>query len=232
MNQPQEIPWKRILVEATAIVASILLAFAIDAWWQDRAERFVELQYLEAMREDLVHSLELLDDEEIWQQKQVGYLQALLDSNSGTPYSEELRRWIDDGLFNVGTYQPQISSLQDLESSGQTQIIRNQDLRQLLAIVSQKMASLRNVQGDFQLSQQTVIDPFLVDKLDLSKMLLSFPADETANLSILGTSEFRSRVAFKISVRREVSMQQNEIREAFQEALQLIETEISSKDRS
>ena len=65
MNQPQEIPWKRILVEATAIVASILLAFAIDAWWQDRAERFVELQYLEAMREDLVHSLELLDDEEI-----------------------------------------------------------------------------------------------------------------------------------------------------------------------
>jgi hypothetical protein len=228
MTANEKIPWKRLSVEAAAIVGSILLAFAIDAWWQNRAERIVEVQYLEAMREDLVHSLKLLDDEEAWQRKQVGYLEALLNSIASTPYSDELRRWIDDGLFNVGTYQPQISSLQDLESSGQTQIIRNQDLRRLLAIVSQKMVSLRNVQADFQLSQQTVIDPFLVDKLDLSKILLSFPADETADLSILGTNEFRSRVAFKISLRREVSMQQLEIRAAFEEALELIEIEIDS----
>jgi hypothetical protein len=30
------IPWKRIAIEAVAIVVSILLAFAIDAWWSDR----------------------------------------------------------------------------------------------------------------------------------------------------------------------------------------------------
>ena len=33
-----KIPWKRISVEAAAIVASILLAFAIDAWWAELAE--------------------------------------------------------------------------------------------------------------------------------------------------------------------------------------------------
>jgi hypothetical protein len=32
------VPWKHIAVEAAAIVASILLAFAIDAWWDARAE--------------------------------------------------------------------------------------------------------------------------------------------------------------------------------------------------
>jgi hypothetical protein len=35
MTETQEIPWKRLAVEAVAIVGSILLAFAIDAWWED-----------------------------------------------------------------------------------------------------------------------------------------------------------------------------------------------------
>lgn len=34
----RQIPWLRIFAEGTAIVISILLAFAIDAWWQRRAE--------------------------------------------------------------------------------------------------------------------------------------------------------------------------------------------------
>ena len=35
MTETQKIPWKRISVEAAASVASILLAFAIDAWWEE-----------------------------------------------------------------------------------------------------------------------------------------------------------------------------------------------------
>jgi hypothetical protein len=36
MTRLQDIPWVRILAESVAIVASILLAFAVDAWWADR----------------------------------------------------------------------------------------------------------------------------------------------------------------------------------------------------
>ena len=71
MNKSQEIPWKRLFVEATAIVASILIAFAIDAWWQDRTEHIVEAQYLRALREDLNHSLQLLDESETQHRQQV-----------------------------------------------------------------------------------------------------------------------------------------------------------------
>ena len=35
MRNSREIPWKRISIESAAIVASILLAFAIDAWWNN-----------------------------------------------------------------------------------------------------------------------------------------------------------------------------------------------------
>jgi hypothetical protein len=33
------IDWKRISAEAAAVVVSILIAFSIDAWWQERSER-------------------------------------------------------------------------------------------------------------------------------------------------------------------------------------------------
>lgn len=46
MNEMREIPWKRLLVEAAAIVASILLAFAIDAWWQDHSDQARLEEYL------------------------------------------------------------------------------------------------------------------------------------------------------------------------------------------
>jgi hypothetical protein len=38
MNSTQENQRKRLFVEAIVIVASILLAFSIDAWWQERSE--------------------------------------------------------------------------------------------------------------------------------------------------------------------------------------------------
>ena len=230
MKESQEIPWKRIFVEATAIVASILLAFGIEAWWQNRTDRFVEAQYLQAMRADLLRSLVLLDENEATQRRQVGYLESLLLTNGDTPYSDELRRWLDDGLFNVGTYQPQISALHELESSGQTQIIQNQDLRRALASVRQRMNGLENVQSDFQLSQQMLIDPFLVDKFDLSNLLPNRTASNETDLSMLGTSDFQSRVAFKIILRVEVSQSQRAVRSAFTEALELIETELETTD--
>ena len=37
MNR-DEIPWLRMFVEGTAIVVSILLAFAIAAWWEGRGQ--------------------------------------------------------------------------------------------------------------------------------------------------------------------------------------------------
>ncbi len=52
MINAQEIPWKRITVEGAAIVASILLAFAIDAWWSEVQERDFENETLVSLLEE------------------------------------------------------------------------------------------------------------------------------------------------------------------------------------
>ena len=50
MINTREIPWPRILAEGTAVVVSILLAFAIDAWWDERKERDDERDVLLALK--------------------------------------------------------------------------------------------------------------------------------------------------------------------------------------
>lgn len=45
-------PWSRILVEGVVIVTSILLAFAIDAWWDGRRDSAERDRLVEAMYED------------------------------------------------------------------------------------------------------------------------------------------------------------------------------------
>ncbi|MDX1674282.1 MAG: hypothetical protein R3314_05700 [Longimicrobiales bacterium] len=44
----RDIPWPRLVIEAVLIVASILLAFAIDAWWDEARDRAVETELPEA----------------------------------------------------------------------------------------------------------------------------------------------------------------------------------------
>ena len=61
MTTTQVLPWKRITVEAAAIVASILLAFSIDAWWQERIERGDESEQLDRMRAEFSQNIERID---------------------------------------------------------------------------------------------------------------------------------------------------------------------------
>lgn len=230
MTSSQKIPWLRIGTESVAIVASILLAFAIDAWWQNRAESRVEVQYLLALHDDLTASLDLLDEREESQQRQIGYLESLLRADASTVSSEDLQLWIRAGLFVLGTYEPQLSSLRDLETSGQSRIIQDPPLRRTLASVSQRLERFQTAQADFILSQQLLLDPFLVDHFDLASILRNEDAAFEMDYSIIGMNELRSRVAFKLNQRERVSRAQRDIRAAFVEALARIESRLEQLD--
>jgi hypothetical protein len=58
MTPPSDIHWKRIAVEAVAIVGSILLAFWIDAWWEERQERVEEVEIIDRFIADVREDLE------------------------------------------------------------------------------------------------------------------------------------------------------------------------------
>ena len=61
MIETQEIHWKRIGIEAAAVVASILLAFAIDAWWSSRSEQARTEELLRALEVEWASDLQRID---------------------------------------------------------------------------------------------------------------------------------------------------------------------------
>ena len=58
----RDLQWRRIVLESLAVVASILLAFAIDAWWDDAVARGDERESLLVVSADLQASVRELND--------------------------------------------------------------------------------------------------------------------------------------------------------------------------
>lgn len=113
MAEAQTIPWKRISVEAAAIVVSILLAFAIDASWEERQsnERRQELtrglilefeSFAERSREELA----LVDDV-------VGRNRELLEllASGGSADLEEVQQLLGTFLSSPGRLQTSLPVL-------------------------------------------------------------------------------------------------------------------------
>jgi len=61
LQDSQKIPWKRIAAEGVAVVVSILIAFWIDAWWQERSERMALIEYLVHFENEVIANDELID---------------------------------------------------------------------------------------------------------------------------------------------------------------------------
>ena len=129
MNARQDIAWKRISVEALAIVASILLAFAIDAWWDNLQSAEDERESLELIQRDLRQSQTQLDVYLDFASvaSQAG-LAAYRDLSGDGPYdSEEIR----ENLLRVDRVTVRVpkAAYTDLLSTGNLRVIRSRELR-------------------------------------------------------------------------------------------------------
>jgi len=146
MNNLQAINWKRIAVEAAAIVVSILLAFAIDAWWDDRQERIEEREVLLGLksefsryRDDLAISIDIQADvllstsdlvvatrRGFWKSEAHSFDAALV--NLSDPKSHDFGGGVLDALI----------------SSGRLEIISDNELRMKLATWSEVFNEIRD----------------------------------------------------------------------------------------
>ena len=128
-----QIPWLRVFVEGVVIVGSILLAFGIDAWWEEHSARVEMRRELGRVHEELV-----ADRDRIF-----GYAQnqglsaaaaleiiALLDEGGATV---EVPDSVLRALLYVPTYESQTSSLDGLLSSGRVSTIEDFEVRAAIA---------------------------------------------------------------------------------------------------
>ena len=134
MTGNRQVSWRPVLLEGVVIVASILLAFAIDAWWDNRIDQQREREHLESMRTEFQASLSGLDEVLTSVQghaKNIETFIELLKTSGDKPVvvpGSLLGSAITWRTSDVST-----STLSALMASGDLNLLRNVELRENLA---------------------------------------------------------------------------------------------------
>ncbi len=142
MQKAEHVPWLRIITEGVAIVASILLAFSIDAWWQRRAELEQANALVISLYADFEASQAHLERWLIGTRRIHGATTELLDHISSAERGEEISVPIEliVGTLGAPTYSPTDSTLDAAVSSGQIELIEDSEIRSILALWRQQLA--------------------------------------------------------------------------------------------
>lgn len=135
MAANEKIPWQRLSIEAAAIVGSILLAFAIDAWWEDRQNLESEQFALRSLREDFSASRQELSQRlQTLENSQIQF--AEFQSFNPEDFEQLQQSTIDQMITGLGigaTFDPFLGTIDAMVADGRLALIRNQKIRELLS---------------------------------------------------------------------------------------------------
>ena len=135
MTNTNNIQWGRTAAEAVAIVFSILLAFWIDTWWEDRQEAQFEVVYLYEMQEDFELNKSTLENmtarlERILRSTLVLQEQSALTS-PGLPVAELNENF--RSITQMTAFVPVDRTYANLIGSGDLKLIQSRPLKNALA---------------------------------------------------------------------------------------------------
>ena len=169
MTLSQEIPWKRLTVEATAIVVSILLAFGIDAWWDERGERKAEVVLLERLLADFIDiqsGLKLVEDEH---RDTSNACIAVLKIPTGEqlPNYPEMDQKLGLIFLTSRTFNPGSGAVASFLSGEGARLIQNQPLADHLLAWPGLVEELQEEEANLQKGVAERWTPYLASKVSL-----------------------------------------------------------------
>jgi hypothetical protein len=172
MNDTQAIQWRRLSIEAAAIVASILLAFSIDAWWDDRLESLDEDRILDTLRAEFLSNIESIPTYIERHQVSAAYTQELLDMMTETEPGSTLS-YPADKLMRVlvhFTTDPHIGALDAILQSGELRYISNPNIRERLVTWPRLVADATENEDLLQTLWGPKLIEALAKEVDLTKL--------------------------------------------------------------
>jgi len=210
MTLIRQMPWPRILAEGTVIVVSILLAFWIDAWWQEQVEAKESHALLSGLQSDFMASQSHV---KAWLEGNRRVLRAadeFLAELRNTPLNDELairHEWLVAAV-SAPTFDPTDTTFRAAVSTGRIDLITDLDLRNALANWRQQ---LEDTQEDELLIRGIVVNqlvPILSRQVRLGGAfefdpLIDWfsgrePVDSDTSVTIRATTELEGALAERV----------------------------------
>ena len=193
------IPWRRVLIEGVVIVSSILLAFAIDAWWDRQVKADDTRQALRAIEAELVENLAYFQSaEDVYRvAAQAGAdLLHLTGPEVSVADGEQVSYLIGEMWRRPDLDPPSTGASAAMVSTGAAARVRSRELRQELALwpaYIERQQELMFLTGTQDLFHQRVL--LFVAQLDFDRIngMASWPEVRAKFLELAPTaSRFQS----------------------------------------
>lgn len=165
----RSIAWRRILIESVAIVMSILLAFAIDAWWDEHQDRDREAALLEGLARDFEDSRPELEARVRLARRLARNNEMFVELLSAVPSPDPLV--VPDSLvlavIGGPTYEAAADALETAVASGEIELIRSRELRAELASWRRQIVDTREDEVEVRRITNEEVVPALATSVPL-----------------------------------------------------------------
>jgi len=240
----------RLMGEALAIVLSILLAFAIDAWWQDRAEYREETSALRALRDEFEANREVLARfiafHSDLHSSALAVLQLAADPNAEIA-AEEVDRMIGDIAWWGSLVSFESAALDAVILGAKLDLLDNEELRRMLADWRSELASTssQNTQ-EFEHFYGSLL-PILRPRANLAQISnaglrapgdffdspgskLPVPAGRMDHRALINDREFQNAVVEKFWIEEDMLRQYRILEPKIDTLLKTLNSEIADRD--
>jgi hypothetical protein len=239
MNDPSSIPWNRIFVEGVAIIASILIAFAIDAWWENRQESASEVRDLIRVSAELETNSERIQDKLRTIVASIQATSTFISWMGPEPANIDKASLVEqwDALYGIGFFSLHRSAARDYLARGRTDTVRNLEVRQAISewysagtALEEQYERLREAHANISVYLQDAI-PFLhtitANALMAGHPSSRFPFEQTG---LLADPKLESRLAVFLIRMEFVEEQAADLMERQRELVALIGKSIEEID--
>jgi hypothetical protein len=174
---PPQLAWRRGLrwfaAEFLVVVSGILVALALQAWWNNRAERIEERALLQRLLIEFVNNRKLFDEVDQRQQDVIAKAKRLLQLTGPQPgkiADTSFESLVASMINDLPTYDASTNELQAMLGSGQLALIRNDVLRG-------KIAAWREALDQLNGTERTALDevvhgfvPYLLERVPFQNL--------------------------------------------------------------
>lgn len=176
MSEAKNVPWKRLSAEIAAIVLSILLAFAIDAWWEDRGDRKSEQWLLQRLKADFIDiqaQIKLIEKEHL--ETRTACITLLgFPEGEPLPASLEVDRLVALVFLTSRTFNPGSGATAAFLNSESAKLVENQPLANLLLAWPGVVEELQEEDAYLQEGIANRWIPFLKSRVNLGPYLATY----------------------------------------------------------
>lgn len=249
MEKIRQLPWLRISAEGAAIVVSILLAFSIEAWWQQRNEVEQERELLQALLDDFTATREEIEDWRRFHLAVESSTKTLLEgaiSKDSELTGKRLRRLVSDLTWFDSESHFATGALNSLVNGGELSKVRNDTLRRIIADWPSRIVSAEVIQRqDYEFFTQ-VLTPYLRENTRLPLLATEdsvrpgqtqtiFPKIETDMIAdpeltqLLGSNQFQNILMQKTWIQFDILLTIEEVELLLDKTISLLNDELAGR---